>query len=193
MLYDDGKYVEAIELAEDIRLQYAAVLADVTQNVPLAAQPAARAAALIKHIEDDPAAKAAFQQVRAARLMRQIAVVEEKIADDPTAKVRLYNLYEQVIKYNPLSDHAKLCARKLAEMRNDKELMAQLKRLARLKKARELYQLGQMYEKAKRTDLAQKKYALMLHRYPEFSLEEIRGETDPTAKSDKPTTQPADR
>ena len=189
-LYHEGKYTEAIELAEYVRIQYAAVLADVSKGIPLKAQPSSRAAALIRHIERDPAARAAFQQVRSERLMKEIERLDAEPDQEPAQRLRLYKLMKQLIKYNPLCDHAKTCARKLAEMEKDEELMAEIRRQAVLKRARQLYQLAEAYERAGRSDKAEQKYRQILKECPDVTLEQLR-EADDDNRPDDGASTPA--
>jgi len=120
--YEEGRYLEAIDLARETKVLYANLFGGVptAERVPNVSQEAAR---LIAQIEADPQAREAIQEPAAARLYRKVEKLDREIRRSPEKHVELHDTLAKIAKRYPDCGTGRLANRRLEELEQDRRLM----------------------------------------------------------------------
>ncbi len=171
--YEEGRYVEAIDLAKETKVLYANLFGGVptADRVPNVSQEAAR---LIAQIEADPKAREAIQEPAAARMYRKVEKLDREITRAPDKHVELHDTLKKIANRYPDCSTGRLANRRLEELQQDRQLM-QLIQAERDRRwiADTLRRLDE-FSSAGKLDAAEAERDRLTKRFPGRTIEELR-------------------
>lgn len=171
-LYDKGKYIEALDLAESTKSIYANIWSGLTlpQSFPSVARLAKR---IIKAIDKNPAAQAQIQEHEATKRLKKVKVLERRVKEKPKEYYELYRAYRKIAKYYPDCPTGRDCAEQAIKLRNDKKIWRIIRRERIRRKVAAALSSIKMYEANGNTEKARKELAELMKHFPGKTRAEV--------------------
>lgn len=181
-LFNDRKFVEALELAEQTKSIYANLFSglSIPVHLPNISTVAAR---MVESIEKNPAARAQIQEHEATKRLKRVKTLERLAGKDPTRYYDLYRAYRKIGKRYPDCPTGRDCMAQSDKLRSDTEIWPViLRERTRRKLASKLASIAMM-EANGRTEEAAEQWRALQKRFPGKSRADLE------AMAKKPPTK----
>lgn len=172
-LFQEGKYLDAIDLARETSVLYTNIFGGI-QGIEQFPNVSRLARKLVAQFEVHPEAIVAIQEYEATKRMKKIDRFERQTKKDRLKYLDLYRALKKVVKHYPDCPTGQQCAKRLKEIKKDKKLFKLIRKEARrrfiaaaLQRIEQYEQLGMSKEVAAQREKLRKKF-------PGKSFEELR-------------------
>ncbi|HRW52847.1 MAG TPA: hypothetical protein P5081_08160 [Phycisphaerae bacterium] len=171
-LYDEGKFVEALDVAEKTKSIYANLFSglELPQTFPNVSRLCKR---IIKAIDKNPKAQMEIQEHEATKKLKRVLSLEKQVREKPHKYYDLYKAYRTIAKRFPDCPTGKDCAEQAIKLRNDARIWKAIRRERTRRDIASSLSTIHTLEVNGLTDDAAKERAKLLKKYPGKTIEEL--------------------
>lgn len=172
-LYQQGEYLQALELVERTRVLYANLFGSlrIGRRFPNLGQEARN---LIEELKSDPAVTEALAEREALKRYSKIVRLEAKIARDPTKYYDLYKTLKTIAKRFPGCPTGRNCSARVEQLQADERIMKQIKQEKDRRSIRVALQKIDEAERRGEPDQAQAERQRLLRQFPGKTIGELQ-------------------